>query len=273
LETQIVNTPAGPIRLYDSGKSLSTNLPCVLITPDGPNVIEHYADLIALLSPHLRVICFEMPGFGHSLPQRTYGHSLNEGAGVIVGVLDALGIQKATLAFSCVNGYYALRVSQISPDRIAQLVLSQTSSLRAIYPWARENIPWPVLVPVAGQIGMWLFRHKVARDWYHVALPRNTSGNLYAKTALDALDHGGCFCLAGVAQGLAGEPVDTLNAITATCTILWETKDHSHKHTDPASLLECASNAELIRFEDCGHFPDLEQPRRYAEILLSKVCN
>lgn len=90
-----MNTPAGPIRLYDSGKNLSTNLPCVLITPDGPNVIEHYADLIALLSSHVRVICFEMPGFGHSLPQKTYAHSLNEGAGVIMGLLDALGIQKA----------------------------------------------------------------------------------------------------------------------------------------------------------------------------------
>ena len=271
LETRIVNTPQGPVRLYDSGTNCCTNLPCVLITPDGPNVIEHYAELIPLLSPHVRVVCFEMPGFGHSLPQKTYVHSLNQGAGVVVGVLDALGIKKATLAFSCVNGYYALRAAQSTPERISQLVLSQTSSLRAIRAWARRAVPWQVLVPVFGQIGTWLFRRKLARDWYQVALPRTTDANFYEKTALDAFDHGGCFCLAGVAQGLASEPVDTLNGITVACTVLWGTKDHSHKYTDPASLLEYAPNAELIRFEDTGHFPDLEQPQRYAEILLGKI--
>lgn len=268
LATRIVNTPLGPVRLYDSNMDRSTTLPCVLITPDGPNVIEHYADLIPLLSPHVRVVCFEMPGFGFSLPQKTYAHSLDQGAGVILGVLDALGIKKATLAFSCVNGYYALRAAQITSERISQLVLSQTSSLRAIRAWARRAIPWQVLVPVAGQIGTWLFRRKLARDWYHVALPRTTDPDFYQRTALHAFDHGGCFCLAGVAQGLAMEPVDTLRGVTVPCTILWGTKDHSHKNTDPASLLEYAPKAKLIRFEDTGHFPDLEHPRRYAEILV-----
>jgi pimeloyl-ACP methyl ester carboxylesterase len=268
----MVNTPAGRLRLYDSSMGQDTNLPCILITPDGPNVIEHYSDLISLLSPHVRVVCFEMPGFGHSLPQKTYAHSLDEGAGVIVCVLDALGIQQATLAFSCVNGYYALRAAQITPERILQLVLSQTSSLRAIHPRARRNVPWPILLPVAGQILMLLFRSKVARDWYHVALPRNTDSTFYVNTALASLNHGGCFCLAGVAQGLGGEPVDTLNGIAVPCTLLWGTKDHSHKYTEPASLVECAPNAEVIRFEDTGHFPDIEQPKRYAEILLGKVC-
>jgi pimeloyl-ACP methyl ester carboxylesterase len=273
LSTRFVNTPMGPVRLYDSGVNLGTKLPCVLITPDGPNVIEHYVDLIPLLFPHVRVVCFEMPGFGYSLPQKAYAHSLNQGAGVIVGVLDVLEIRKATLAFSCVNGYFALRAAQITPERISQLVLSQTSSLRAIRAWARRAVPWPVLVPVAGQIGTWIFRRKLARDWYHVALPRNTDGSFYEKTALGALDQGGCFCLAGVAQGLAREPVDTLKGITLACTIIWGTKDHSHKYTDPTSLLEFAPNAELIRFEDGGHFPDLEQPQRYAEILLGKVTD
>ena len=271
LATRIVDTPLGPVRLYDSGTNCATNLPCVLITPDGPNVIEHYADLIPLLSPHVRVVCFEMPGFGYSLPQESYVHSLEQGAGVIVSVLDVLGIEKATLAFSCVNGYYALRAAQTTPERISQLVLSQTSSLRAIRAWARRAVPWQVLVPVFGQIGTWLFRRKLARDWYQVALPRYTDASFFEKTAIDAFDRGGCSCLAGVAQGLAREPVDTLKGITVACTLLWGTKDHSHKYTDPASLLEYSPNAELIRFEDTGHFPDLEQPKRYARILLGKV--
>jgi pimeloyl-ACP methyl ester carboxylesterase len=269
LSTRIVNTPAGPVRLYDSG----TNLPCVVITPDGPNVIEHYAALISLLSPHVRVVCFDMPGFGHSVPHKGYLHSLDQGASVVVGLLDVLGIDKATLAFSCANGFYALRVAQIAPHRISQLVLSQTPSLRAMRAWARRAIPWPVLLPVAGQIGVWLFRRRLARGWYHSALPRDTDPNPYAETALHALDHGGCFCLAGVAQGLAREPDDTLNGISVAGTMIWGAKDRSHRHTDPASILQYAPGLELIRFEDVGHFPDLEQPRRYADLLLNVLLN
>jgi pimeloyl-ACP methyl ester carboxylesterase len=283
LATRIVNTPQGPVSLYDSGTDFSANdstgvrtndstkRPCVLITPDGPNVIEHHALVVSLLSPHVRVVCFDMPGFGHSLPQKTYVHSLNQGAAVIVSVMDVLGVDQATLAFSCANGLYALRVAQIAPHRIQQLVLSQTPSLRAIRAWARRAIPWPVLLPVAGQIGTWVFRRKLARDWYHVALPATTDRGFYQQTALDALNHGGCFCLAGVAQGLAREPVDTLKGITTPCTVIWGTKDRSHKRTDPASLLEYAPNAEVIRFEKSGHFPDIEQSTSYAETLLDRV--
>ena len=266
-QTQSVHTPAGPVRLYDS----TASLPCVLIAPDGPNVIEHYAELIALLSPHVRVVCFDMPGFGHSLPQKTYAHSLDQGAAVMVGVLDALGIDRATPAFSCANGFYALRAAQVAPARISQLVLSQTPSLRAMRAWARRAIPWPLLVPVAGQIGTWLLRRQLARDWYHAALPRGADATLYQETALAALAHGGCFCLASVAQGLAREPAGNLAGINVPCTIIWGTKDRSHKHTDPASFLEFAQDADIIRFEDCGHFPDLEQPKRYAEMLLAKI--
>jgi pimeloyl-ACP methyl ester carboxylesterase len=275
LAVRIVATPLGPVRVYDSDANLSTHLslnrPCVLITPDGPNVIEHHAGQISLLSPHVRVVCFDMPGFGHSLPQNTYVHSLNQGAAVIVSLMDALGIDRATLAFSCANGFYALRIAQIAPHRISQLVLSQTPSLRAIRAWARRAIPWPVLAPVVGQIGTWLFRRKLARDWYHVALPSTTDRTPYQETAIAALDGGGCFCLAGVAQGLAREPVDSLKGINTPCTLIWGMKDRSHKGTAPASLLEYAPNAELIRFDDTGHFPDLEQSKRYAEILLDKV--
>jgi pimeloyl-ACP methyl ester carboxylesterase len=30
-------------------------------------------------------------------------------------------------------------------------------------------------------------------------------------------------------------------------------------------------HAEIVRFEDCGHFPDIEQPARYAAMLIERV--
>nr|CUV31987.1 protein of unknown function [Ralstonia solanacearum] len=105
LRTTFVETSAGRVRVHDSGSTK----PCVVMAPDGPNTIEHYARLIELLSPALRVVCFDMPGFGYSIPAPRYSHTLDEGARAILDVLDRLNIGRATLAFSCANGLYAVR--------------------------------------------------------------------------------------------------------------------------------------------------------------------
>ena len=169
LITRSIETPTGSLRIYDSG----SEKPCVVLVPDGPNVIEHYHYLIELLKPSLRVICFDMPGFGYSFPHPTYEHSLDQGAHAVLCVMDALNIDRATLAFTCANGLYALRVAQLAPKRVSCLVLSQTPSLDAMHAWTRV-VPRPVHVPVIGQIFAWLVRKKFADVWYLKALPQTT---------------------------------------------------------------------------------------------------
>jgi pimeloyl-ACP methyl ester carboxylesterase len=268
LPTQRIPTSGGIVRVYDSGSAKQ----CVVFVPDGPNVIEHYEELIGLLSNQLRVVCFEMPGFGFSFPQSGYQHSLDQGARAVLGVLDHLGIARATLAFSCANGFYALRAAQLAPGRINQLVLSQTPSMAAMHAWTSRVIPWPLRIPVIGQVLAWLVRKKAAHGWYKIALPRAISPTLFQQKAGDALSGGACFCLAGVVQGLARESVDSLRGVTTPCTMIWGTLDHSHKFTDPLSLHTLVPHAEVVRFENCGHFPDVEQPTRYAAMLVERVA-
>src|SRR5688572_279329 len=54
-----VQTRGGRVRLLDS----RTPGPVVVLVPDGPNVIEHYAGLMSKLAESCRVVCFDMPGF------------------------------------------------------------------------------------------------------------------------------------------------------------------------------------------------------------------
>ena len=267
LPTRTIDTAAGRVRAHDSGSAK----PCVVFVPDGPNVIEHYDVLIGLLSKRLRVVCFDMPGFGYSFPQPSYGHSLDQGARVVLGVLDSLGIKKATLAFSCANGFYALRAARLAPERITHLVLSQTPSLTAMQAWTSHVIPRPLRVPLVGQVFAWLFRRKAAQGWYRMALPRTTAPEPFQEKALNALSGGACFCLAGVVQGLARESMASLSGVATPCTMIWGARDHSHKYTDPMSLHQLVPKAEIVHFEDCGHFPDIEQPERFAALLVERV--
>jgi pimeloyl-ACP methyl ester carboxylesterase len=239
----------------------------VVFVPDGPNVIEHYAELSRALVQDFRVVCFDMLGFGHSLPQSSYRHSLDQGATAVLGVLDQLGIRTATLAFSCANGFYAIRAACMAPDRISSLFLSQTPSLDTMHGWVERIIPRPLKVPVVGQIAAWLFRRRAAHGWYDVALPKLTNREPFRQVARQAFSSGGCFCLAGVVQGLIKERPESLIGVACPCTMIWGDSDRSHRASRAESLLECMPHAQVVRFEDAGHFPDLEEPKRYVELL------
>lgn len=62
-----------------------------------------------------------------------------------------------------------------------------------------------------------------------------------------------------------------LTDIDVPCTIVWGTQDFSHRDTTPDALRQYLPHVEIIRFEDCGHFPDLEQPERYASIVTERI--
>ncbi|PRC94408.1 hypothetical protein S2091_1029 [Solimicrobium silvestre] len=53
--------------------------------------------------------------------------------------------------------------------------------------------------------------------------------------------------------------------------MIWGSIDKSHRKTNAQSLLDCVEHAEIIEFEDCGHFPDIEQPERYVNHLTQHI--
>lgn len=264
LATRLIDTPVGTVRVFDSGSTK----PCVVTTPDGPDVIEHDDVLIRRASQSLRMACFEMTRFGHSLPKPSYIHSLDQGASAAVGVLDGAGIDKATLCFSHADGIYTLRAARLAPARICSLILSQTPSLSAMHAWTKKIIPRPLRIPVVGRVVTWLFPQKFVASWYPMALPRSTTPLHFQTKALDALSSGACFCLAGVVQGLAQEEIASPSGVKTPCTMVWGGKDHSHQNTDRNSLHDRVPHATTIRFPGSGHFPDTEEPERFAEMIL-----
>lgn len=267
----LVDTAVGRIHVRDAGGAADRDIPVVLMTPDGPNVVVHYDALFAALAGRVRLVCFDLPGFGHSRPGWTYGHRLDQGADVVLALMDALAIPRATLAFSCVNGFYALAAAKRAPDRIERLLLSQTPSLAAMRAWTARIVPAPVKVPLLGQALVRATRRKAAHGWYKVALADKTQRPSFQQPADHALRHGGCYCLAGVVQGVSQARESQLAGVTAPVTLLWGDADRSHARTKAESLLELVPQARIEHLAACGHFPDVENVERYAERLLRLV--
>ena len=259
---KLLATQGGLLRVFDSGGKRHP----LLMVPDGPSVLEHYADLIELLEENFRVICFDLPGFGFSYPAPRYNFSIVQTADVVLELMDQLAIPYAALAFTCANGFVALRIAKIAPNRVSHLVLGQTPSFPAMRQWDAELIPRIVHVPWLGQLLTAGITRKMSARWYDKALsPNNEQKSQFVAIADQALKSGGCFCLASLVQGLSHTKDSDISDVTVPTLMIHGTRDRSHRKTDFASLRDHAPQAEIIPFQGCTHFPDLERPQAYAQ--------
>lgn len=263
--TNIVDTSTGKIRVRDTGGTK----PVVVMVPDGPCVIEHYGALINELLPRFRVICFDMPGLGYSYPKRGFDFGLKASSLVVISVLDALKIEKAIISFSCSNGYIAISVAKHYPERITRLVLAQTPSVQDMTgQWMDLNIPKPLLWPYLGQSLNAIMEKKLAAKWFEIALPRDSSyKGVFIDHALSALKSGACFCLASIAQGMQDISDDLLNGVEIPITMVWGNRDRSHRNTNFENLRDLLPKCEIVEFDGCGHFPNLEQPKAFSALF------
>jgi len=257
-----VQTRAAALRVSDTGGSK----PALVLTPDGPCVIEHFDGLIRSFSEHFRVVCFDMPGTGFSFPNHGYRFGLAETADVFVELLDALSISKAAFAFTCANGFFAMNLAKRYPQRVSHLVLAQTPSFACMRRWTDRNIPGLLRVPYLGQAVTALKAEVLATRWFDRALPRGSEHKgCFVAHAQKALQAGGCFCLASLVQGMLRIRDDDVSGVLCPTLAIHGDSDFSHKQTDFHSITEPIPHAQVLRFEGCGHFPNLEQTSNYVD--------
>ncbi|MFK7920678.1 MAG: alpha/beta fold hydrolase [Bacteroidia bacterium] len=259
-----LNTRLGVLRLRDTGG----DKPVLMIVPDGPNVIEHYDELIALLRTDFRIVCFDLPGFGFSFPKKGWDYSYAAANALLLELMAQRKIEQATFSFPCANGFYALAFAEAHPQKVSRLVLVQTPAMSEMKKWTDRTVPKILRIPLIGQIAMGRLEETFAKKWYNYALPRERDREPWQSTALQAVQNRGCFCLASLSQGLKKmESVPLSIPDSMPALLIHGEKDFTHQPTDFGSARAFRSDLALRPFADCGHFPDLEAPAAFAKIL------
>lgn len=82
---------------------------------------------IEALEGSYRCIAIDMPGFGMSPPPaEPEKASMEQWADLVAGVLDQIGVEKATVVGESMGGYLAIALLRHHPERVHQLVLADT---------------------------------------------------------------------------------------------------------------------------------------------------
>ncbi len=115
---RLIDVDGENIHCVDEGRGP----PVVLIHGFGGHTYS-YRYLIPELAPDHRVVALDLLGFGYSerVPDADYSHQAQ--AGRVLGLMDALGIQRASLVGHSMGGEVAMRVAAAHPERVDRLAL------------------------------------------------------------------------------------------------------------------------------------------------------
>lgn len=257
----------------DAG-GIATNLhvagdgdPVLLIHGSGPGVSAwaNWRLTIPVLAEQFRVIAPDIVGFGFTERPEGVRYDLPTWTAHAVGVLDALGIERAHVVGNSFGGSLALSLAIHHPERVDRLVLMGavgvphriTPGLDAV--WGYE----PSVEAMEGLLDLFAYdRSLIGPDLARLRFEASTRPGVqeaYAamfpaprQAALDALTHG------------AAE----LAAIAAPTLVVHGRDDRVIPLQNAYDLLQAIDDSQLHVFGRCGHWTQIEHAAAFTDLVI-----
>ncbi|KVG80215.1 alpha/beta hydrolase [Burkholderia ubonensis] len=259
--------PDASIRVRVAGER-SDERPTIVLVCDPPSVIEHYDRLVSLLAPSARVVCFEPPGFGFSVPKRGFRFSFDAYRSAIEQMLIELDEGSYLLAFSCVWAHIALQIAAREPERIAKLMLWQSPAWSDQVRWARHVDARNLLAtPLVGQLACAFGARKIGIAWFRQAMAKDRYREF--TPLLETAFEQGAFCCFGSLWQHFYDHAPPAVSVRQPTLVTWGAADRTHRHSDKLSIARQVPHAVWHAFfEHAGHSPELEDSPAFAAVLL-----
>jgi pimeloyl-ACP methyl ester carboxylesterase len=271
LKAQTMTLHGHAMSYVDSGTG-----PAVLFVHGLLGSHRNWAHLIDKLDDTNRVIVPDL--FGHGASAKPVGdYSLGAHAGTLRDLLNRLGVDRVTLVGHSLGGGISMEFCYLFPERVERLVLVGSGGLgREVNPLLRSaTLPgaeWVLPVIASGwlrdRVGTvgralskvgWRPGSDLTAVWQgFAALSDADSRRAFLATTRAVVDPGG--------QSVSAR--DYLPEVVGMPTlVVWGTRDRMipawHATTAQSAIPGC--RVEL--FEGAGHFPHLDDPDRFAEVL------
>lgn len=245
----------------------------VLLHGSGPGASgwSNYNRNAAALAAHFRVIIPDLPGFGASDMKPVDAKVPGWWAGIIRGLLDALGIDRAHFVGNSMGGMVSLKIALETPERVDRMILMGPGGGAPIF------TTWPtpgILNLVTAYEGEGITAAKV-RAFITTCLfdPSVVTDELVAQRLQAATDPR-IVAQPPMRVGPGGPPEDLwrdarLTRLTHETLILWGREDRVLPLDNAMMLLKQIPRAQLHVIPQCGHWVMWEQPALFNRVTLS----
>lgn len=258
---------------------------------DGPVVLfihgmlgsqHHWSHLVDRIDDNQRVVIPDL--FGHGDSAKPMGdYSLSSHAATLRDLLDQLEIETVTLVGHSLGGGIAMQFFYLFPERVERLVLVASGGLgREVTPLLRSaTLPGADLVlgvvasgwmtsrlqgvgKAASKVG-WKPGADVNAMWRgFTSLADRDSRRAFLATTKAVVD------LGGQTVSAHGRLADVEAPATL---VVWGTKDRVIPVWHALKAQESVPDVRVELFEGAGHFPHLDDPDRFADLLREFIAD
>jgi pimeloyl-ACP methyl ester carboxylesterase len=258
-----VDVPEARVRYVRKGSG-----PPVVLLHGFASSLYTWKDVLPALAAGHDVVAIDLPGFGgSSIPRPLQAASY---PGVILAVMDGLGLDRASLVGNSLGGSVAVAVAGEHPERVDRLVLIDSDGFNfraADRPWLLRLVAAPGVAALAEQLPVRrrLVAAGLRQVFFHDELVTEERIDEYAAPMLRP----GAVRAAAELLAAPGPPdfAAVMARVRAPTLVVWGREDtwipvaHARRFTDgiPASA--------AVVLEECGHTPQEEKPVEVTALL------
>jgi len=244
------------LRLRDTGPR---DAPAVILLHGFGASLDTWEPWAQALSPRLRVIRFDLPGFGLTGPDPTGDYTDARAISILIELMDQLQIDRANLIGNSLGGRIAWNFAALHPDRVARLVLVSPDGFASPgfeYGKAPDTPLMMRALPYVAPRSM--LKANLAAAYGRPEVLSETTLTRYRDLMLAPGVRRAI--LARVGQTILRDPAPTLARIKAPTLLLWGERDGMIPISNAADYLRHLPNAALVRLPSLGHLPFEEDP-------------
>ncbi len=252
----------------------SADLPPLILLHGTGGHAETYTRNLVQHGKYFDTYAIDMVGHGYSTKPDTE-YEIAVYVEHLKDVTDALGFDKIYLSGESLGGWVAARFALTYPDRLERMVLNTTGGA-TLNPEVMERIK--TLTMAAVETPTWE-NVKTRLEWL-MADPATVTDDLVAcRQAIykqpempRAMNHILCLQETKIRQrnNLTDEE---WASITHPALVIWTTKDPTADISVGQRIAELIPDAEFVVMENCGHWPQFEDPETFNEIHLKFMQN